>query len=100
MIYDFKLNKYTSYLEDKLKKYDLRAVVGGRSKIFSNGELFVEESRQGRILYINADGSLKWSYVNRANNKNVYTLGWSRILTEKEDIKIVKNFLKMKGDCK
>ena len=100
LIYDFKLDKYTSYLEDKLKKYDLKAVVGGRSKILSNGDLFVEESRQGRILYINADGSLKWSYVNRANNKNVYTLGWSRILTEKEDIKIVKNFLKMKGDCK
>ena len=39
------------------------------------------------------------TYVNRANNKNIYNLGWSRILFEDEDINIINNLLKSKGKC-
>jgi len=35
-------------------------------------------------------------HVNRAENGNVYIVGWSRILYTEEDIQTVNNFLKIK----
>ena len=99
IIYNFKSNKYSYYLNASLIKNDVRTITQGRGKIISNGDLFIEEQNSGRILYFNSDGSLRWTYVNRANNKNIYNLGWSRILFENKDINIINNFLKSKGTC-
>ena len=99
IIYDFKLNKYSSYLTDSLIKNDVRTKTNGRSQILPNGDLFIEETKYGRTLYINSDGSLRWTHVNRANNGNVYSIGWSRILYTPDSIEIVNNFLKSKDKC-
>ena len=68
-------------------------------EILPNNELFVEESFYARLLYFNADGSLKWSYVNRSKDGDIYTVGWSRLLYTPEDIKIVENFMRNLGEC-
>tara|TARA_B100000579_G_scaffold35586_2_gene24890 strand:+ start:132 stop:1484 length:1353 start_codon:yes stop_codon:yes gene_type:complete len=99
IIYDFKLNEYSSYLNESLIKNDVRTITSGRSEILSNGDLFVEESNYARILYFDADGSIRWTYVNRANNQKNYEVGWSRILYIDEDIQIVNNFLQSRGKC-
>ena len=98
-IYDFKTNKYSSYLKDTLVQNDVRTIEEGRSEILTNGDLFIEEGNYGRTIYFNADGSLRWVHVNRADNGNVYRVGWSRILFTEEDIQIVNNFLYGKGTC-
>ena len=36
--------------------------------------------------------------VNRANNGNVYKVGWSRILYSRDDILNVRNFLESRGN--
>jgi len=99
MIYNFKTNKYSSYLEESLAQNDVRTITEGRSQILTNDDLFIEESYYARILYFNADGSLRWTYVNRAGDEKVYRLGWSRILYMEEDILTVNNFLTNKGTC-
>jgi len=99
IIYDFKTNEYSSYLKDSLIENDVRTITGGLSSIIPNGDLFVEEHIYGRTLFFNADGSLRWTHVNRAKNGNVYRVGWSRILYAKEDIQTVNNFLINKGTC-
>jgi hypothetical protein len=99
IIYDFKTNEYSFYLKDSLIENDVRTITEGRSEILTNRDLFVEESNYGRTLYFNADGSLRWTHVNRANDGNVYLVGWSRILYTKEDIQTVNNFLINKGTC-
>ena len=99
IIYNFKTGEYSSYLKDYLIKYDVRTITGGRSEILTNGNLFIEETDYGRSLYLNADGSLRWTHVNRADNGNVYRVGWSRILYTKEDIQTVNSFLANKGTC-
>ena len=91
IIYDFKTNS--------LMENDVRTITEGRSEILTNGDLFVEESNYGRTLYFNADGSLRWTHVNRADDGNVYRLGWSRILYTEEDLQTVNNFLINKGTC-
>ena len=99
IIYDFKTNEYSFYLKDSLIENDVRTITEGRSEILTSGDLFVEESNYGRTLYFNADGSLRWTHVNRANDGNVYRVGWSRILYTEEDIQTVNNFLTNKGTC-
>lgn len=99
IIYDFKSNEYKSYLNDSLIKNKVNSKTQGRSRILSNGDLFIEEQNHGRILYLNRDGSLRWTFVNRANDNKIYALGWSRILTNKEDIKTVKEFLSSRTKC-
>jgi len=99
IIYDFKANKYFSYHKDSLEKNEVRTITQGRSEILPNGDLFIEESNYGRTLYFNSDGSLRWTHVNRANDGNVYSVGWSRILYTKEEIQSVNNFLTNKGTC-
>ena len=99
MIYDFKTKEYSSYLKKSLIENDVRTLFQGSSQILLNDDLFIEESLYGRILYFNSDGSLRWTYLNRADNGNVYRVGWSRILYTKEDIQTVNNFLTNKETC-
>ena len=100
IIYNFKTNKYSSYLRDSLIKNDVRTITAGRSKILENGDLFIEESNYSRTLYFNSDGSLRWTHLNRADDGKTYSVSWSRILFNDEDIKSVNNFLKFRGKCK
>ena len=99
LIYNFESREYSTYLSDSLKKEDVRTVTGGRSQIISNGDLFIEETNYGRTLYFNADGSLRWSHVNRSKKGYVHFVEWSRILYKNIDIRNVKNFLNSKGEC-
>ena len=84
---------------ESLIKNDVRSKTQGRSEILVNGELFVEETNYGRTLFFDADGSLKWFHLNKADNGKTYFVSWSRILYDKEDIKIVNNFLESRGKC-
>ena len=99
IIFDFATSEYSRYLEDSLIKYDVQTIFQGRSEIMPNRDLFIEETESARILYFNADGSLRWTHVNRAKDGNVYRIGWSRILYTEEDIQTVNNFLTNKGTC-
>ena len=99
IIYDFKTDEYSSYLKDSLVNNDVRTITQGRSQIIPNGDLFIEETIYGRTLYFKADGSLRWTHVNRAGDGNVYIVDWSRIIYTQEDIQTVNNFLTNKGTC-
>ncbi len=99
IIYDFKTNEHSSYLKDSPIENDIRTTTEGGNEILTNGDLFIEETNFGRTLYFNADGSLRWTHVNRADNGKVYTVGWSRILYTQEDLQTVNNFLTNKGSC-
>ena len=99
IIYNFKTNEYSSYLQDSLIKNDVRTIYEGRSQILPNGDLFIEESNYARTLYFNSDGSLRWTHVNRAEDGKVYLYGWSRILYTDEDIQTINNFLTNKVTC-
>tara|TARA_B100000900_G_C20590396_1_gene721356 strand:- start:65 stop:1444 length:1380 start_codon:yes stop_codon:yes gene_type:complete len=97
LVFNFKSGQTTSYLKDSLIRENVKTKSQGRSDILINGDLFVEETNFGRTLYFNKDGSLRWSYVNRASNGNIYGVGWSRILFKPSDIKNVKKIIKEKN---
>jgi hypothetical protein len=97
VIYDFKTDSYSKYLNESLKQYDVRTITGGRSQILDNNDLFIEEINYGRILYFNKDASLQWTHVNRADNGDVYMPNWSRILYKSDDINKVRKILEIEN---
>ncbi len=99
IIYDFKTDQYTSYLSDSLTNNEVKTITQGRSEILPNGDLFVEETNYGRTLFFNSDGSLRWTHVNRSEDGNIYSVGWSRILYLDSDIQIVNKFLNARSKC-
>jgi len=99
IIYNFKLNEYSSYHKDSLINNDVRTITEGRSHILSNGDLFIDENNYARTLYFNSDGSLRWTYVNSADDGNIYLNGLSRILYTQDDIQNVNKFLNSKTFC-
>lgn len=99
LIYNFETKEISSYLKDSLINEDVRTVSQGRSKILPNGDLFIEETDFARTLYFNADGSLRWSHVNRGDDGYLYRVGWSRILYSQEDFQTINHLLESNGAC-
>ena len=99
IIYDFKTNKYSYYLNESLIKNNVKTITEGRSQIITNGDLLIEETNFGRTLYFDNNGTLKWKHVNRSKDGKAYRVGWSRILYSDIDIKKVKNFLLTRNKC-
>ena len=93
LIYDFNSKKYNKYLNSSLIENEVRTIKNGRSQILPNNDLMIEEYEAGRILYFNADGSLRWQYINSSSINNIYTIGWSRIMYSTSDIDKVSTLL-------
>ena len=89
LIFNFDTDSISSYLSKSLVREDVRTISQGRSNILENNDLFIEETDYAKILYFNADGSLRWTHINRAEDGNVYRVGWSRILYTEEEIQTV-----------
>ena len=93
LIYDFSSQEYTKYLNDALIKHEVKTFGQGRSRILPNGDLFIEETNFGRILYFNSQGKLLWEYINREDNKKVNWISWARIVYLKKDISNIENII-------
>ena len=78
-IYNFNTDSTTTPYEQLLSKEHIRTYTQGRSEILSNGDVFVEETDNGRII-IGDSLNKKLEFVRRADADNVYILHWSRIL--------------------
>jgi len=89
LIYDFEKDKVFSPYRNAFKKNKIRTLSGGLSEILENGDIFVEETDNGRILRMDKSGNIKWEYINRANNGKIYMINWSRII-ENINVKLLK----------
>lgn len=94
VIYDFEKNSFYNYLDSSMIKNEVKTKSNGLCEILPNGDLFVEETNRGRLLYFNSNGSLKWSFLNRSDRLDIRQLAWSRILYKNDDLKVVRGFLK------
>ena len=79
-IYDFDSGEVNSPWRNALRQHEVKTTVEGRATVIENGDVFVEETTQGRALQVAADGTVRWVYVNRGADGQVYRLNWSRYL--------------------
>ncbi len=87
-IYDFSKNEISTPYTDFFKSSSIGTYTNGRSRILSNGDIFVEETNHGRNLYGNRNSELIWTYIERINNKKISQFTWSRYMTEEEFNKV------------
>ena len=78
MIFDFSTGEVSSPYKTAFESLDIRTKWEGRGEIQKSGELFVEETENGRLLQFNQQGELTWSLVNRGSDNQVYYVNWSR----------------------
>jgi hypothetical protein len=93
MIYDFETNETTSPYKAALAMNDVKTPTQGRSEIYQNGDVFVEETDHGRLFRVTSDGEIVWQYVNRTRDGGLYHVTWSRIIRTEDRDKFT-NFLK------
>ena len=79
-LYDLASGAARSPWRDALRRHDVRTRWGGRATVLADGDVFVEETDHGRALRVGADGTLRWTYVNRSGDGLLYVLAWSRYL--------------------
>jgi hypothetical protein len=56
----------------------------GVHRILENGDVFVEETEKGIIHRISKNGKIRWSIVNRLDEKYIGSLHWSRYYNREE----------------
>ena len=82
-IFDFEKSTVLSPYDSILKELDVMTWTEGRSKILENGDVFVEETNNGRLLRVSAD-TTKWEFTATIDSNYVGLMSWSRYLTYNE----------------
>ena len=78
-IYDFETDSVTEPYKNFLESEKIKTITEGRSEILSNGDLFVEETNNGRI-FIGDTIKKKLTFSRRLNDEEITYLHWSRII--------------------
>ena len=82
-VYDFNKKTISIPYHELFAKNKIRTSTQGLSEIVNNGEIFIEETKKGRLLYGNKN-QLLWSYINRVDKKHLSEFNWCRYITEDE----------------
>ena len=96
-IFNYETMKITKKFNDSFIKHSVKTPAQGLFEILDDGSLFVEENNSGRLLLFDENGELEWEYINRDENGNIYSLGWTRIIEDQEIIAKFKNKSKLKN---
>ena len=78
--YDFKTNEVSEPYREIMKEMEVKTITEGLGTPLSGGDLFIDESNEGRILRVSAD-EVKWEFVRRIDEESLAMSSWSRYLT-------------------
>ena len=82
-IYNFSTNEISTPYTKMFKQGKIKTLTEGRSRILPDGQLLVEETNYGRILFGDKNG-ITGEYVNRLDKNHISMLSWSRYYTNEE----------------
>ena len=86
--YNFQTDKVVAPYNEVMKSMGVSTGSEGRGTILENGDVFVEEQNNGRILRMSPEG-VKWEFVRRVDKDHITTVSWSRYLTKEEVLPIL-----------
>lgn len=81
--YDFETDQISEPYQKIMQQMDVKTLTEGRGTPLANGDLFIDESNNGRILRVSSD-EVKWEYVRRIDEEKIAMSSWSRYLTQQE----------------
>lgn len=80
-VFDFETGKTETPYTKLFKNANIRTRTEGRCDILSNGDIFIDESNNGRII-IGDTTAVKMIYVSRINSSKIKMLNWVRFLPD------------------
>ena len=92
-IFDFKSNLLTRPFDNAFLKAEIRTPSQGRSEILENGDLFVEETDDGRLLRI-AQDSIVWEYTEPKDEEYTSRFNWSGYYSKNQIKEAIELFTK------
>jgi len=78
-IYNFEKDSVITPYNRLMKNEGIRTYTSGRCEILTNGEVFIEDTNNGRII-IGDSIQKKIEYVKRIDDEHISSLFWSRII--------------------
>jgi hypothetical protein len=84
-VYDFKEDTVITPYSNFLNKSQPRTITEGRQKILENGDLFIEDTNNGRLLR-GSKSDVLWEYVERQDENHISYLGWCSYYTKNKFI--------------
>lgn len=81
-IYDFATDQVTHPFSAAMARENVVSLFEGLADVLPGGDLVVEDHKSGRILFFGADGRSLGQFVNRAEDGNVYQIGWGRYVDQ------------------
>lgn len=78
-VYDFSTDSISEPYKEFIESEKIKTFTEGRSEILPNGDLFIEETNNGRI-FISDSSTKKMSFSKRINKEQIANLYWSRII--------------------
>jgi Arylsulfotransferase (ASST) len=91
VVYDFQTGLVSRPFTAAFKRNLIRTPSQGRGRILEDGDIFVEETIQGRILKMDSRGVVKWQYISADKDLSRLMLGWSRFLPSKDHKTAIEN---------
>jgi len=87
-VYDFNSDTVTTPYKDAMVSMEVKTLSEGSSEVLPNGDVFIEEQNDGRILRLTPE-TAKWEFVRRVDKDHLSLLNWSRYLNEEHAQKVL-----------
>ncbi|MFN6952289.1 MAG: arylsulfotransferase family protein [Albidovulum sp.] len=97
-VYDFATGEVSSPWRAALQALHVNPRSDGLFDFTAAGNLVIEDENNGRILILGPDGRLLASYLNRARDGSIFTMGWSRVV-ERSVAESAIAAVAARGDC-
>ncbi|MEO8722860.1 MAG: arylsulfotransferase family protein [Sphingobium sp.] len=95
MIYDFATNKLSTPLVKAMKDNNMRTVTAGLFTLLPGGSMMLEDVTNAQFLILRADGKVVAEYTNRAQDGEIYHLGWNRYIDKATGDAVLQNLRKV-----
>jgi hypothetical protein len=94
LIFDFNEDRFSSPYKNLFQRENIKTVNQGLSHIGVNGELLVEETRAGRLIFFTPEGNKEWEFINKDSKGRTFVLNWSRLVPYPMKESLMSRFLK------
>jgi hypothetical protein len=80
MVYDFATDKISTPLAQTMKDNKIQTSTAGLFTVMPGGSMMLEDVTNAQFLILRPDGKVAAEYTNRAQDGEIYHLGWNRYL--------------------
>lgn len=83
-MHEFATGNTKKMYPERLHQVKPQSITEGRAQVLEDMSVFIEETNNARLLKIDPQGKLQWSYINTYDKDHLGAIAWSRYISRKE----------------